>query len=167
MKQNQKKKAIIKFCRKYIELQSLYEKIFEKSTNHLPFPDKIQKEIIINYTNMNLNLNKDKEIDLIHKNDKKLYELKSTTFLNGAVTISEKQAEEADYLIWMYINCLEHKIHIKYTNLNLKESRIEIKELSKKRSFKIKNFFDKFEHTEIVINMDTMNVENLNTEAYI
>ena len=156
------KRKIIKFCRKFIKLQYLYDDIFENSKNHLPFPDTIQKEIIIRYTNMGLAKNNNKTIDFINNDTQMLYELKSTTTIDGSVVISDEQAEYANYLIWMYIDCMDHKIYIKYMGLDDQNIRNHIKGFVKPRSFVINKVFEKYAHEEIIINMYNLKIEKAN-----
>jgi len=160
------KKNIINFYKKLKKAQEAYSIIEGISSSvHLPFPDTIQKKIIVEFCDLSLELSNSKTIDLQHKTTKKLYELKSTTDIEGSTKIGENQAHNADYLIWAFIDFAENKMHLKILDLTPLLVRNAIIKYSKQKSFKIKKIFEanKIEY-ELVVDLLTLKCSKINNE---
>lgn len=103
----------------------------------------IQKQILIEFCDLNLSLRVRASIDLEDKDTKESYELKSTTSYDGAETISQIQAQNADFLIWMFVDFSRYQIEVRILDLRDPKTRQEAITCSSKQSFAIKKLFDK------------------------
>lgn len=157
------KASIIKYNRSWIRSQENYLKIDGiPEGNHVPYPEPLQKLIVTHYCKWNLEVINEgeykKKIDFRDKgNHEILVEMKSTTSLNGAVGLTDTQADKSNYLIWFFADASTKEITIKKIEIT-EEERPRVQELYKGTTHAISTVFSEHEKAGKTVDKVTFNM---------
>ena len=140
MSNKELKQQIIKYNLSWITTQLLYvniDGISEK--HHSTYPEPLQKIIVKNFCNWNLQDNNDSSFDFSIKNEN--IEMKSTTDVGGAVHFSEKQLN-SNQIIWFYVDYEKYIFIIKKIKVDQAVKEKLLEKFQNKSSNAIKSIFE-------------------------
>jgi len=159
------KAKIVEYNEAWINTQTLYKTISSKfKDRHVPYPEPLQKLIVTTYCDWGLEEESGvfkKKIDFVISGTNTLVEMKSTTCLDGAVHLTEVQADKADQLIWFFADANVGKITIKKIEIKTNDQRALLKKLYKSKSHDVADIFTRYKQAQdpidvICFDMKTM-----------